>query len=61
MRSLFSLKLLGKVGIKKFLSAHLTQFIKQGWHEKAQSTENGRVGQYKKIHLTQYVRWGFFI
>ena len=61
MRNLFSPKMLGEVDIKKVLQAHLTQYIKRGWHEKARFTENGRGGWYKKAPLTKYVRWGFLL
>ena len=62
MKNLFSLKVLGKVGIKKvLLSSFITQYIKWGWHKKAQFTENGRGSWYKKPPSTQYVRWGFFV
>ena len=39
----------------------MTQYIKRGWYEKAQFTENGRGGWYKKAPLIQYVSWGFYL
>ena len=58
MKNLFSLKVLGEVGIK---IAHVTRYIAWGVNEKSQFTKNGREGWYKRVPLTQYVRWGFVL
>ena len=61
MRNLFSLKVLGKVDIKKVPLSSFNSICQAGLARKAQFAENGRGGWYKKPTLTQYVRWGFFV
>ena len=45
-KDLYPRKMLRGAGIEK---TSLTQYVKQGWHKKAQFTKNARRGWYKKL------------